>query len=174
MARYDIGDDEPYVIIEKHEGSIGSLLLGVAVGAGIALLFAPRSGVETRAELRRRAREAGDAAREAAQDVMDTAVGAVEEARRAVDDRVGAVRDVVDMRRRQVTRAVDAGRAAAQQAREELERRLASTKAAYQAGVDVARETRAGRPVRGARSTSPESPASTADAAMTLDYEQGG
>ena len=37
---------------------------------------------------------------------------------------------------------------AAQQARDDLERRLAATKAAYQAGVDVARDTRAGRPPR--------------------------
>ncbi|MBA3891984.1 MAG: YtxH domain-containing protein, partial [Gemmatimonadaceae bacterium] len=82
MARYDLGDDEPYVIIEKQEGSVGSLLLGIAIGAGVALLFAPRSGEETRADLRRRARDATDAARAAAQDVMDTAVGAVEEGRR--------------------------------------------------------------------------------------------
>lgn len=169
MARYDIGDDEPYVIIEKQEASVGSLLLGIAIGAGVALLFAPRSGEETRADLRRRARDAGDAARVAAQDVMDTAVGAVEEARRAVDDRVGAVREAVDMKRRQVTRAVDAGRAAAQQARDDLERRLAATKAAYQAGVDVARDTRAGRPPRSPR-TGPE----VTPTAVTLDYEQGG
>ena len=169
MARYDLGDEEPYVIIEKQEGSVGSLLLGIAIGAGVALLFAPRSGEETRAELKRRARDAGDRAREAAHDVMDTAVGAVEEARRAVDDRVVAVRDAVDVKRRQVTRAVDAGRAAAQQARADLERRLASTKAAYQAGVDVARDTRAGRPPR-----VPPSGAVPAPSALTTDYEQGG
>jgi hypothetical protein len=34
---------------------------------------------------------------------------------------------------------MEAGRAAAQQARDELERRIAETKAAYNAGVDVAR-----------------------------------
>ena len=169
MARYDLGDEEPYVIIEKQEGSVGSLLLGIAIGAGVALLFAPRSGVETRADLRRRAREATDAARDAAQDVVDTAVGAMEEARRAVDDRVGAVREAVEVKRRQVSRAVDAGRAAAQQARDDLEARLASTKAAYQAGIDVARDTRAGRPPRAPR-TGPE----TTPTAVTLDYEQGG
>lgn len=171
MARYDLGDEEPYVIIEKKEGSVGSLLLGIALGAGVALLFAPRSGEDTRADLRRRARDASDAARDAAQDVMDTAVGAVEEARRAVDDRVGAVREAVDIKRRQVTRAVDAGRAAATQAREDIERRLEATKAAYQAGVDVARDTRAARPPRTPRTTGP---AETTPTAVTLDYEPGG
>lgn len=171
MARYDVEDDEPYVIIERHEGGVGSFLLGLAVGAGVALLFAPRSGEETRAEIRRRARTARDAARGAAQDVVDTALDAVDEARQAVEDRVYAVRDAVEMKKRQVERAVDAGRAAAQQAREELERRLAATKAAYQAGVDVARETRAGRPPRAPR-TAPV--ADTSPTAVTLDYEQSG
>jgi hypothetical protein len=41
-----------------------------------------------------------------------------------------------------VSRAVDAGREAASQAREDLESRLAQTKAAYNAGADVAREAR--------------------------------
>jgi hypothetical protein len=50
------------------------------------------------------------------------------------------------MRKQQVTRAVQAGRAAAQDARGELERRIAETKAAYQAGADVARSSRNPRP----------------------------
>ena len=37
MARYDLGDEEPYVIIEKEEGSVGSFLLGIAVGVVQAL-----------------------------------------------------------------------------------------------------------------------------------------
>jgi hypothetical protein len=44
---------------------------------------------------------------------------------------------------------MEAGRAAAQQARDELERRIAETKAAYNAGVDVARTgTSAALPAR--------------------------
>ena len=46
------------------------------------------------------------------------------------------------MKRDQVARAVQAGREAAQQARSDLERRLAETKAAYQAGAQVARESK--------------------------------
>ena len=41
---------------------------------------------------------------------------------------------------------MEAGRAAAQQARDELERRIAETKAAYNAGVDVARSGSAALP----------------------------
>ena len=54
--RHDEIDDEPYVIIEKNTGSVGSFLIGIAVGAGIALLLAPQSGEETRAEIARQAR----------------------------------------------------------------------------------------------------------------------
>jgi gas vesicle protein len=46
------------------DGSAGSLLSGIVigalVGAGIALLFAPQSGEDTRRELSRRARSARD------------------------------------------------------------------------------------------------------------------
>ncbi|MDB4887583.1 MAG: hypothetical protein JWN79_3021, partial [Gemmatimonadetes bacterium] len=37
-------DDEPYIVLEKHSGGVGNLLRGVLSGAGVALLFAPRSG----------------------------------------------------------------------------------------------------------------------------------
>jgi len=171
MAHYEPDDSEPYVIIEREEGSVGSFLLGIAVGAGVALLFAPRSGDETRADIRRRAIEARDAARDATLDVVDSAIGAVDDARRVVEDRIDAVRSAVDVKRQQVTRAVDAGRAAAQEARDELERRLAATKAAYHAGVHVARDTRAGRTPRAPR-TAPLT--ETSRTAVTLDYEQGG
>ena len=46
MSRYDLDEHDAYVIIEKHDAGIGSFLVGLAVGAGVALLFAPRAGVE--------------------------------------------------------------------------------------------------------------------------------
>jgi gas vesicle protein len=53
-----------------HDTSAGSLLLafvaGAAVGAAVALLFAPASGEETREYLGQRAREGRDRAAEAA------------------------------------------------------------------------------------------------------------
>lgn len=139
MSQYEFEDDEPYVVIERHEGSVGSFLIGLAVGAGVALLLAPRSGQETRDELSRQARRARDRARLLADNVSDSVTGSIDRARGGVETRIEATRQALDMKREQVARAIDAGRAAAQQAREDLERRIAETKAAYQAGTDAAR-----------------------------------
>ena len=137
--RHDEIDDEPYLIIEKDPegGSVGSFLIGLAVGAGIALLIAPQSGEETRRDIARQARRA----RDYADDVGDQLRNRIGDARDAVTSRVDRAKQAVDLKRRQVERAVEAGRAAAQQAREDLERRIAQTKAAYQAGTSAARDT---------------------------------
>jgi gas vesicle protein len=39
---------------------VAGIILGAVIGAGIALLFSPRSGEETRRQIARRARELGD------------------------------------------------------------------------------------------------------------------
>ena len=140
--RHSDPDDHPYIVIEKHSSGVGSLLLGVVIGAGVALLFAPRSGEETRTDIRRRARRAGNAARNVAEGVSDSVADTFESARTRVEQQIESARSAIDFKKRQVTRAMDAGRAAAQEARGDLERRLAETKAAYNAGVEVAREGR--------------------------------
>lgn len=131
MSDYDWDDDEAYVVIEQKPAGIGSFLLGLAVGAGVALLFAPRTGEETRRQLQRRAREVGDQAQDLVSDISESVGSTLQQAKHTVESRIDAARDAVDLKRRQVTNAVDAGRAAAQQARVELEQRIAETKAAY-------------------------------------------
>jgi gas vesicle protein len=145
------GDEEAYVIIERNSGSVGSFLMGIAIGAGIALLMAPQSGPETRRRIRVRARRVSDSAVGLAQDVTGTVADSFADARRRVEDRIDSAREAIEFKRQQVTRAMEAGRVAAQQAREELERRLAETKAAYQAGADVARDSRVTGGVRAGR-----------------------
>jgi gas vesicle protein len=144
MRDYDYDDDEqPYVVIEHRSGGVGGFLIGAAVGAGIALLMAPRSGVETRRGIRRSAERVRDAAQRAAQDVTDNVVDTFQDARRRVEEQIDTAREAIELRTRQVTSAVEAGRAAAQEARLDLERRLAQTKAAYRAAPET------DRPVRG-------------------------
>jgi len=142
MRRVDY-DDEPAVIIERHSGGVGSFLMGVAIGAVAALLLAPQSGEETRRDLRRGARRARRAAQDIAGDLGTKVSDTFDQARDRVEQGIDNARQAIDLKKRQVTRAMEAGRAAAQQAREELERRIAETKAAYNAGVDVARSNKA-------------------------------
>ena len=122
---------EPYVIVEKQEIGIGPFLLGIALGAGVALLFAPQSGQETRRGIARSAKRAQDAAQDFVEDVSGTVADKFKEVRTSVEERIEATIDAVDDRKRRVTNAFHAGRAAAREARGELEQRIAETKAAY-------------------------------------------
>ena len=131
MSDYDWDEDEPYVVIEQKPAGIGSFIIGLAVGAGLALLFAPRTGAETRRDLQRRAREVGDQAQDLVSGLTESVGSTIQHAKDSVESRVDATRDAIELKRRQVSNAVDAGRAAAQQARVELEQRIAETKAAY-------------------------------------------
>lgn len=157
MRRVDY-DDEPAVIIERHSGGVGSFLLGIAIGAAAALLLAPQSGAATRREIRRSARRAKRAARDIAGGITTSVNDTFEQARDRVEHGIDTARQAIDLKKRQVSRAMEAGRAAAQQARDELERRIAETKAAYNAGADVARSGSAGALPTPADVESDESP----------------
>jgi gas vesicle protein len=137
-------EDGRYVVIERDGGGsgLGTFLLGAAIGAGLALLFAPRSGAETRADIRRRARDARDAAKRVATGVTESVTDTFQEARRRVEDQIDTARTAIETKKEQMRRAVEAGRAAAQDARVDIEQRLTETKAAYNAGADVVREAR--------------------------------
>jgi gas vesicle protein len=149
MRDYEFDDDEPFVVIEKEAAGVGPFLLGALIGAGIGLLFAPRSGDATRREITRSARRVKEAAQTAAQDAAARVSDTFQEARRQVEERIDAARLAIELKKDQVNRAVDAGREAARDARDELERRIAETKAetnaAYEAGRGVSRRSRIAR-----------------------------
>jgi len=142
MSRHAFDDDEPYVVIEKHETSVAPFLVGLALGVGVALLYAPRSGRAPRRDIGRRAIRVRRAAERAASDMTDGVVDTFQDARRRVEEQIDSARNAIDLKREQVHRAMDAGRAAAHEARGELEQRIAETKAAYVAGAAVARNGR--------------------------------
>ena len=137
MDDYEWYDDEepylrePYVIVERNEPGVGSFLIGLALGAGVALLLAPQSGEETRRALARRAQRAQDAAKDFVEDVSGTVADKFQEVRATVEERIEATLDAVDDKKRRVSNAFHAGRAAAREARGELEQRIAESKAAY-------------------------------------------
>ncbi len=132
MSEYEWYDDEePYIVVEQRSSGVGPLLLGIALGTGIALLFAPRTGVDTRKLIRRKALEAKDAVADVVDEVASTVTDGIGRARESVEEHIESARDAVDLKKRQLSRAVRAGRDAAHEAREDLEFRIAETKAAY-------------------------------------------
>ena len=124
-------DAAPYVIVEKQDIGIGPFLLGIVLGAGAALLFAPQSGEETRAGIARSARRVQQNAQDLVEDVSENVADKFRQVRDSVEERIEATFDAVDDKRRRVSNAYQAGRAAAREARGELEQRIADTKAAY-------------------------------------------
>ncbi|CAN5760613.1 hypothetical protein BH23GEM6_BH23GEM6_27950 [soil metagenome] len=121
-------DDLPYIVIEKHSGGMGAFLWGALIGAGAALLLAPRSGEETQEEILERVRRLRDAAEDRVNDVRDTVTGTVSRTRYRIQDQIDSVRDTVESKTDRAKHAVDAGRRAAKDARSELERRVAEAR----------------------------------------------
>jgi gas vesicle protein len=122
-------DDLPYIVIERRSGSFGSLVLGALLGAGAALLLAPRSGRETRDEIRAGALRLRDRAEDAVRGVADTVNETIGGVRGEVEGRVGAARD-----------AFEAGRRAARETRRDMETRVREVRAAVRSGIDAARQ----------------------------------
>lgn len=98
--------DESAVVIERRGGGAGTgialFLLGAALGAGVALLFAPQSGEDTRADLRRgarrlkrKARDVVDQGGEMVDDLKRQGRGAVKDARSALEERLARHREAM-------------------------------------------------------------------------------
>src|SRR6202795_2980866 len=62
------------------------LLAGLGLGAGVALLFAPKSGRDTRRYLARMAEESRDRLAESGQDVLDKSKQVFERGKAVVDE----------------------------------------------------------------------------------------
>lgn len=122
-------DDQPVIVIEKSGGGIGAFLAGAALGAIAALLLAPQSGEETRAQLRLRARRLRDAAEDRLDDLQEAVESGYARTKASVEAGLQRARSSLDERRAEARDTVDAGRQAVRTAREELERRLADARA---------------------------------------------
>jgi gas vesicle protein len=101
--------------MRHEEGGYGSgsillsFLLGGLVGAGVALLFAPRSGEETRRRIK-----------ELTEEVKDKAEGYVEQVKSKVTSTVEKGKDLFEEKKSIITTAVEAGKEAYEREKERL------------------------------------------------------
>jgi gas vesicle protein len=97
-------------------GVILSFLLGALSGAALAILFAPRSGRETREMLGEKLRESADRGRRLGEE-------AIEKGRAAASDATGYLdrqREALEKRRDRLAAAVEAGRQAYRDEKEKM------------------------------------------------------
>jgi len=66
------------------KNGLSSFLLGLGVGVAIGMLFAPKSGEETRELIKNKAGEGGDYLKQRGSELKDTASGWVDKGREAV------------------------------------------------------------------------------------------
>ncbi len=125
-----MNEHEPYIVVERGSSSLGAFVIGALIGAGAALLLAPKSGRETQEELREQVKKWKAVAEERVKEAQTVVEGRLDQAREGVSEKLGSVRE-----------AVEAGRQAAVDARQELEAKLERSKAAYRAGMEAARAT---------------------------------
>jgi gas vesicle protein len=121
-------DEQPVVLVERGSG-VGAFIAGAALGALAALLLAPQSGAETRAQIRGRVRRLREAAEDRLEDLQDAVETGYEKTKASIEAGLQRARRTIDERREDAKDAVGAGKAAVRTAREELERRLAEARA---------------------------------------------
>jgi gas vesicle protein len=87
-----------------------AFLLGGAIGAGLALLYAPESGKRTRVRLRRFAEEAQEKTEKAVKEFRDKTEGRVREWGDRIEGVVTAGKDFFEEKKDLLTDAYEAGR----------------------------------------------------------------
>lgn len=128
-------EQQPYVVVERRASGVVAFLCGALVGAGVALLLAPKSGRETQADLKEGARRLREGTGERLTDLRDTLGERYDRTRDQVETQVGAFRRNVADRQKKAGEAIKAGKDAARQARSDLEARVSESKEAYRAAL---------------------------------------
>jgi len=78
------------------KNGLSSFLLGLGVGVGIGMLFAPKSGQETRELIKNKAGEGTDYIKQRGSELKDTASGWVDKGREAVGRQKDTLSDAVE------------------------------------------------------------------------------
>jgi len=87
-----------------------AFLIGGAVGAAIALLYAPQSGRETRKDISRTARRVKDQAVDLVEEAMDTVDDFIDDTKDMVTDIVSRGAELSDAARKEIVKTLEQGR----------------------------------------------------------------
>ena len=124
----DQRESQPVVVVE-HSGGLGSFLLGLAVGAGLALLFAPKTGEETRRTIKDQGKKLRAIAGERADELQDSLEHGYQRTKERLEEGLATARRKVEEKKESTVEAIEAGKAAVHSAREELDNRLSKARA---------------------------------------------
>lgn len=75
---------------------IGSFVLGTLLGAGIALLLAPRTGVEIRGRIKRKVQQLRESAKESLSDHNSSLETRIDDLKEGLESQIRLVKDVVE------------------------------------------------------------------------------
>ena len=93
-------------------GALGLITVGAILGAGVALLLAPRTGEETRELLREKGTDLARRAQERSSEFAKRAQETVGDAQQRAQEYLGKGREVVEEKSAQLRAAFEAGRSA--------------------------------------------------------------
>jgi gas vesicle protein len=111
---------------QKKEFVLG-MLIGSAVGAAVALLYAPQGGTDTRDLIRHKTGEAKEKVAGVATNVKQTVVEKADHLKSTTHDLVDKGRGYVETKKSQITAAVDAGKEAYTRKKDELQSEVAES-----------------------------------------------
>jgi gas vesicle protein len=111
---------------QKKEFVLG-MLIGSAVGAAVALLYAPQGGSDTRELIRHKTDEAKEKVADVATNVKHTVAEKADHLKSTTHDLVDKGRGFVETKKTQIAAAVDAGKEAYTRKKEELQSEVSET-----------------------------------------------
>ncbi|MDQ6825776.1 MAG: YtxH domain-containing protein [Candidatus Eremiobacteraeota bacterium] len=101
-------------------GFVAGFLMGALTGAALAMMIAPQTGEETRDVVFGKAREVGNAAKDASGDLREKVSSIASDLQTSASDVYSRGKQVVDTARSGVGAAIDEGKTAANSARTDL------------------------------------------------------
>ena len=78
------------------KNGLSSFLLGLGVGVAIGMLFAPKSGSETRELIKNKAGEGGEYIKQRSADIKDTATGWVDKGKETLNRQKDTLNDAME------------------------------------------------------------------------------